>query len=278
MEEKKKCTRPGCHKEYLESEVPETQKPGNRIILLHSSEKKINSENLNKAIFCFKKVILLYNSKNELSSTEASNIEGILNLIFKSNKKSVGNLIDKSNSDKGIMINMIFSVYLNLLFALSITNKYTEILFLISSCFKKIIPMNEEFKGKLIMFKIEALLALGKLDEASECITENLEQENFKLDLYNKKSGAVINDFCFRINLYISNIFLCCKKKKFLEAEVLLRKLILNFFKNREVPNFIFNIAIYIFCSQGKSGINKTIKLIKKRTFDFLLNNSNYIS
>lgn len=252
-----------------------------KIIYLHSSsEKCTNSEFLHKAIYCFKKVLLLYNMKSDVSHNEMSNIEGIMNLVLKNNKKSLSNLIEQKSNTKGNIINLIISSYLNLLFTLSLTNKYTEMLYIIQNCIHSSIPMTSDLKIKLSMFKIEALLTLGRLKEVSEIINENIkdfESENFRIDLYNKISGGVVNEFYFIISLYISNIFLNCKKKNYSEAENLLRKVIEKFDQGKEIPNFIFNIAIFIFCSQGQSGINKTIKLIKKRNFDFFLNNQNNI-
>ncbi|MCQ2817561.1 MAG: hypothetical protein MJ252_09885 [archaeon] len=248
-----------------------------RIIVLPSSQEynNTNSEYLKKAIYCFKKVILLKNSKNILSPSETNSMDAILNYVFKNNKLNINYFSEKQNEKPNKsenMINMLISTYLNLLFSLCLSKRYTEVLFLTKNFKINDIPFSTDIQMKISLYQMEALLALNRIKEAQEWISDYVnryEEENFRLDMLNKINGTISNDYYFRLHLYLSNIMLKCKKKDYEEAENMLKRTYDNFFKGKEVPNYIFSLAIYIFCSQGQKGVNKTIKLIKKRSLDY---------
>ena len=160
--------------------------------------------------------------------------------------------------------------YMNLLFCLSLNEKYTEVLLLI-----KVFPPNllndVNIKNKLDYFKFNAMLNLKKYKEAQEIINKNKEKNdkkseinNNEFDCFNINNFSVESEMTHKSYLLLSEIYLDCRLKRYEKAEKKLNKLIkIKFDKKTNIPKYYQQLMIYILSLQNKK--NNLVDLIKQR-------------
>ena len=242
--------------EIYQSNLKQKNKKGNR-------EKNIMNY-LITSINCFKKSIMLYKRQPftvRRNAKMVNDIQYIMSFYKIENKKIIRNTSSFYNfNDFNISQISLFTLsYMNLLFSLSLNEKYCEVLLLI-----KVFPPNllndVNIKNKLDYFKFNAMLNLKKYKEAEEIINKQKEKND-------KNSEININEFdCYNINsfsietgmehksyLLLSEIYLDCRLKRYEKAEKNLNKLIkIKFDKKRDIPKYYNQLMIYILSLQNK--------------------------
>ena len=198
--------------------------------------------------------------------------------------KNLYNFYTKSNVDNeklrkifmqenNINSNILLSVYYNLLFALSLSKKYYEILYLINSLNIENI-INGSKDNIFNYFKIEALLNMGKINEVNSLINNlmNKNKDIFRIEIFDKNSNQIINDINTKIYFKTSLIFSNIKIKKYEQAKIDLINMIKEDFidKKINIPIIYYNIMVYLFLIQGEK--NKALKFIKNRNFLKIIN------
>jgi hypothetical protein len=258
--------------------VNNKEKKSYKCIILNSeynySEKYIFY--LNEAINAFKKILLI-NKKNESKKMnynfdEFKIIKNLYNFYTKSNvdNEKLRKIFMQENN---INSNILLSVYYNLLFALSLSKKYYEILYLINSLNIENI-INGSKDNIFNYFKIEALLNMGKINEVNSLINNliNKNKDIFRIEIFDKNSNQIINDINTKIYFKTTLIFSNIKIKKYEQAKIDSINMIKEDFidKKINIPIIYYNIMVYLFLLQGEK--NKALKFIKNRNFLKIIN------
>ena len=229
------------------------------IMLLKRPSLTIKRE---KKIFNGIKSILEFYTKNENSEQRK-----LINDIITNEYESSNNLEDSNMAEKSLFI----SCYMNLLFCLSLNEKYNEILFLIKSFPPNLKRNNINIINKLNYFKLNAMLNLNKYKEVENIIednklktdeNQNINYTTYEFDCYDYNNCRIEKNVNHKIYLLLSEIILDCKLKRYENAEKNLIILIgQNDFKNNIISKYYYQLMIYILSIQNKR--SKTINFIK---------------
>ena len=241
------------------------------------------------SINCFKKTILLFKRPQfvvKRNKKMFDEIKSILNFYIKNDDSEQNELINKiitnesesiyNYNDLNISENSLFTnCYMNLLFSLSLNEKYSEILLLIKAFPKNILNDNINLKNNLNYYKLSSLLNLSKYEEVEKIIEENKKinenkKENniynpkYKFDCFNINNFEIEKNMSHKSYLLLAEIILNCKLKKYENAEKNINKLInMNYCKNNNISKYYTQLMIYILSLQNKK--RQTINLIKYR-------------
>ena len=156
---------------------------------------------------------------------------------------------------KNINQSLLNSSYLNLLFCFSLSGKWSSIVFLSQYLLSRNSIPND-IKGKVYLYKIEALIHLKQINEALKSINSLLGmKENYRVDLYNINRGNIVNDIHMKMFLRIGMIYANCQIKSYEESEKLLQNLLETYYKDKEseIPIYIIYLGVYINLLQGKN-------------------------
>jgi hypothetical protein len=157
-------------------------------------------EYLNSSIHSFKKVLNIYkkyNYINEQNIKKKEDLNGIYNFYTKNigETKEFKTMLNNQILNKNISLpkNLIFSCYLNLLFAYNLNKKYLDMILLIKIIKKeKSLPKN--ISRKIKYYELLALINLNKNKQASELISEEINK-------YGNIDSDANNDFdCFNLD------------------------------------------------------------------------------
>ena len=279
----------GMNKKELNNSIIGQEKNKNKKFPKREIIKKKDSNNKNDiskylllSINCFKKVILLFKKPqfiNKRSNKMYEELKSILNFYTKNEESKLINKIITNESeslynfnDLNISENSLFTnCYMNLLFCLSLNEKYTEILLLIKAFPTSIINNNINIKNKLNYYKLSSMLNLSKYKEV-----EKLIEDNKKVN-YENKNNMNNEIYCFDIKncniekninhksyLLLAETILNCKLNKFGIAEKNLYKLIkMNYNEKSNISKYYNQLMIYILSLQNKK--TQTINFIKYR-------------
>ena len=251
--------------------------------LYENKKKESNSEKniikyLITSIKCFKKSIMLYKKqpftipRNEKMVNDINyimNFYKIENKNISGNKNSFYNFNDLNFSQ----ISLFTLSYINLLFALSLNEKYNEVLLLIK-VFPQKLSNNLEIKNKLDYFKFHAMLNIKRYKEAEEIINKNkkIEKENNSdfnydnnfFDCYNTSGCVIESEMNHKTYLTLAEIYLDCRLKRYDKAEKNLYKLIkLKFGNKQNISKYYNQLMLYILALQNKE--KHIVQLIKYR-------------
>ena len=261
--------------------INKAQMANSGISIKLDSDKNIK-EYLITSIKCFKKPILLYKSKPYVIKRDTKineNIESIIN-FFKIDNKNIQKRTDSccNFNDLNISnISLFISSYLNLLFSLTLNEKYNEVLLLI-----KVFPPNllnqNNIKTKLDYFKLNSLINIRKYKEVEEIIKKNKEKESenesdinyttYEFDCLNKNNCELEKKMNHKLYLLLAKTFLNCGLKKYDKAEKNLMKIInMNYEKKSNISNYYTQLMVYILSLQNKK--KQTINLLKYRWNEF---------
>ena len=230
------------------------------------------------SIKCFKKSIMLYKKqpvtipRNEIMIND---INYIMN-FYKIESKNISdnkNLFYNFNDLNLSQISLFTLSYINLLFALSLNEKYNEVLLLIKVFPQKLLN-NIEIKNKLDYYKYNAMLNLKKYKEAEEIISKNKKIENksnseinYDTDIFDcfDTNGCVIESgMNHKTYLTLAEIYLDCRLKRYDKAEKSIYKLVkLKLDSKQNIPKFYNHLMLYILSLQNKE--KNIINLIKYR-------------
>ena len=252
-------------------------------------DKKIDNY-LDTSISSFKRIINIYkkinnNFLNENEKKRKEDLKGIYNFYTMNigETKEFKNMINKQNINKknNIPKSLIYSCYLNLLFAYNLKKKYLYMILLIKNI-KKERKLSNNMKRKLKYYELLSLINLNKKKDAQELINEemnkygNIDKDtNNDFDCFSKDDCQIEKDINHKLLLQIGQVFIDCKNKKYDEAENKLLNIIENNYNgNEDIPKYYYRLMIYILSSQNKT--NKTIKLIKYRWKQIQNNNNTH--
>ena len=237
---------------------------------LQSKQKKNNKykEYLNESVIAFKRVLYIEKKGKNLNLNIESlkELRKIYNYYIKSEEEfEIKNII---NSTKNIINQqIIISTILNLLFSLSLSGKYLEMILIIKTIKKeKWENLSNDIFIKIQYYKLEALISLGKIKESYELINSLLQdynKDNFNITYFCKDNFEKYNELNLKSFLETSVIFLLCKENKYNEAEKRLNNLIKEIYINNniDISQYYSNLLIYIYLSQNKK--NEVLEFLK---------------
>ena len=242
-----------------------------------NDEKDLN-DYLDSSILSFKKVLKIYkkyNYMNEQNETTKENLKGIYNFYTKNigETKEFKLMLNNQmiNNKNSVPKNLIFSCYLNLLFAYNLKQKYFEILLIINSIKKEKKIFSKNFLRKIKYYELLSLINLNKKIQASELINEEINKygnidsdANNDFDCFNLDDFQIEKDYNHKIFLQIGKIFLLCKNGDWGQALDNLMNIIKNNYnRNEDISKYYYKLMIYILSNKNKSG--QIIELIKYR-------------
>ena len=235
-------------------------------------------EYLITSINCFKKSIMLYKRKPytiKRNEKMINDIKFILN-FYKIENKNISNNTDSfyNFNDLNISQILLFTLsYMNLLFCLSLNERYNEVLLLIKVFPPNLQNNNPDIKNKLDYFKLNAMLNLKKYKAAEEIINKEKDNINNSDINYAKNEFHCFNtsvcDIEYKINhesyLILAEIYLDCGLKRYDKAEKNLNKLIkmVKYNKRSEISKYYNQLMLYILSLENKR--NRMVNLIKYR-------------
>ena len=233
---------------------------------------------LDSSILSFKKVLKIYKLKydyiNEINEKRKDNLKGIFNFYTKNigETKEFKSMLNNQiiNKKNFISKNLIYSCYLNLLFAYNLKQKYSEMLLMIN-CIKKEKNLSKNFLRKIKYYELQSLINLNKKNKVSELINEEINKygnidsdANNDFDCFNLDDFQIEKDFNHKIFLQIGQVFLHCKNKEWdMAYDTLINVIKNNYNKNEDISEYYYKLMIYILSNKNNS--DKIIKLIKYR-------------
>ena len=243
-------------------------------------------EYLNSTILAFKKVLNIYkkyNNINEQNMKKKEDLKGIYNFYTKNigETKEFKSMLNNQilNKNNSLPKNLIFSCYLNLLFAYNLNKKYLDMILLIKSIKKeKALPKN--ISRKIKYYELLSLINLNKNKQASELISEEINKygnidsdANNDFDCFNLDDFQIEKDFNHKIYMNIGKVFIQCKNKDWAQGYDTLMDIIKNNFnRNEDISRYYYKLMIYILSCKNNS--NKIVKLLKYR-WNQIQNNMN---
>ena len=232
---------------------------------------------LESSIISFKKVLRIYKKYdyiNEINEKRKDNLRGIFNFYTKNigETKEFKSLLNNQiiNKKNFVSKNLIYSCYLNLLFAYNLKEKYLEMILMINYI-KKEKNLSKNFLRKINYYELQSLINLNKRNKASELINEEINKygnidsdANNDFDCFNLDDFQIEKDFNHKIFLQIGQVFLFCKNKDWdMAYETLINIIKNNYNKNEDISKYYYKLLIYILSNKNKS--SKIIQLIKYR-------------
>ena len=212
------------------------------------NSKKQNQNNridlLQKAILCFKKILIISKSK-----THTNSIKSLYNFyLSKINKENITEK-DNINNHKGkkIPIEIIIDTYLNLLMCLSLKNNWLEMILIIKNYNKKKIYSNRLVNLKILLFKLEAYVNLGNFSKIKEIIQKLKSYKNIELSAFNKTNNDIINNINIKIYLYYTIILIYIKEKNYKDMDIYTDKMLLLIKDEANIPYYIIDLLINVF-------------------------------
>ena len=247
---------------------------------------------LKLSINCFKRAIILYKKPQFVIKRNKKMFEDIksildfyikngkteenkdINKIYSNEYESIYNLNEINISDNSLFINC----YMNLLFALSLNENYSEILILIKAFPRNLIENNFHIKEKLNYYKLNSMLNLSKYKEVETLIQNNKNQieenqnrinyDNQEFDCYNTSNGEVETKMNHNTYFLLAEIFLNINSKNYEDALKSLEKMIgIQSNKKTDISKYYNQLMIYILSKQLKKA--QVINAIKFRWNNF---------
>ena len=174
------------------------------------------------------------------------------------------------NNKNSVPKNLIYSCYLNLLFAYNLRRKYFEMILLINNI-KKEKNLSKNFLRKIKYYELISLLNTNKKIQARDLIIEEINKygnidsdANNDFDCFNLDDFQIEKDYNHKVYLQIGQIFLQCKNKEWsLSYESLMNVIKNNYNKNEDISRYYYKLMIYILSCKNNS--NKIVNLLKYR-------------
>lgn len=218
------------------------------------------------------------NNNNNLNNNQLEISEKRNKLFPKSSSKSFNNIL--------------ISSYLNLLFCLSLKNRWTEMLFFINDLEASNLQLLKELNYTVDNYKIEAYIGLNQSFKVIELLKKNMANGNYtytcldaKANFFSNVMGDVSPEINLKVALYSNIIKLNFLNNNILEVEKGIVKIIglfninLNLNSNQNIenislPSHLINLLIYYYLI--KENFDHAVYLIKIRrlppgAFGFLL-------
>lgn len=226
-----------------------------------------NKRRLTEAITYFKYVIML--SKPNINTNSKFNERNELNEIYNFYFDKRSAYLDSDYNDDPFekfspkvksLSQIISSTYLNLLFCLSLTENWTEVLFFCSQYEKSdYFRAEKEVMYKFDNFKIEALIHLRQIDRALEVLKANavlITTNDLKGTFYSRDNSGVYSNTSYRITLNVNLAKLHFINNNILEADKCINNILSMFSGEMQaIPVYVQNLLIYSHLIKGQVGI-----------------------
>ena len=231
-----------------------------------------SNEYLITSIQCFKKSIMLYKRqpyKIPRNEKMINDINYIMKFYNIENNNNISNNIGPFYNFNDLNISQIslFTLcYLNLLFSLSLDEKYNEVLLLIKVFPPNLLKNNSDIKNKLDYFRLNAMMNLKRYGQVENIIKykeKEKNQENKEIDCLNFNGCYQETKMNHESYLLLAEIYLNCRLKKYDKAEKNLNKLIkaIKKDKNLNISKYYNQLLLYILLLQNKE--SQALNLIK---------------
>ena len=232
---------------------------------------------LDSSILSFKKIINIYKKYNYISEpnhTKKEDLKGIYNFYTKNigETKEFKSMLNNQifNKNNSIPRNLIYSCYLNLLFAYNLKRKYLDMILLIKNI-KKEKNLTSNILRKIKYYELLTLINLGKNKQASELISEEINKygnidsdANNDFDCFNLDDFQIEKDFNHKIFMNIGQVFIHCKNKNWgMGYDYLMNIIKNNYNRNEDILRYYYKLMIYIMSEKNYSG--QIVQLIKYR-------------
>jgi hypothetical protein len=233
------------------------------------------------AINYFKQALLLSSNDINCNSNlnEKNELDEIYNFYFDKKSAYMDNNypddpFEKSSPRIKSLPLIITSTYINLVFCLSITENWTEVLFYCNLYEKSQYYSNDQVH-KFENFKIEALINLRQNEKAIEVIKKSLNSLNandIRGSFYNKVNCAMYNDISFKVALNVNLAKIHFINNNIQEADKCLVNILsmVNSPNPNDLPPFVQNLFIY--SNLAKGNYQNALTVIKYRK-NLIVNN-----
>jgi hypothetical protein len=235
-------------------------------IILQNNYHKVDNRYLVEAIFNLKQVLNVEKSNiNKTVLSRNNEATKIFEFYCKKDHK-----FEELNKQSYKNINQIItSTYLNLLYSLSLSENWSEILFYCAEFERTEYykPDSKEIKLRFDNYKIEALINLKENIKASELLTNNinlLSTGDMKASFINKVNYVTQNEISFKYSLLVNLIKIHYINNNLTDAEKCINNLLgLITTNTHEVPNIVHNILIYYHLAKGNT--QAVLQILKYR-------------
>ena len=233
-------------------------------------------EYLITSIQCFKKSIMFY-KKQPYTILRNKKMINDIKYIMKFYNIENNNFSNSTDSfynfnDFNISQISLFSLsYINLLFCLSLDEKYNEVLLLIKVFPTNLLKNNNDIKNKLDYFKLNAMMNLKRHEEIENIINKykgkdyisDINSINDEINCLNFNGYYQETKLNHESYLLLAEIYLDIRLKKYDKAEKNLSKLIKAVKQDKDNNIYIYynQLMIYILLLQNKD--NQALNLIK---------------
>jgi hypothetical protein len=250
-----------------------------RFILRNNSKQegpfgKISSKYLTEAVKYFKETILILKDNVYLKKE----IDEVLKIYSDATNTSYGNNLEHPSEIKSHQ-QIMTSSYLNLIFALILSEEWNEVLFFCEE-FEKSPNFSRESEYIVDNYKMEAYLTLNQHKNILDILKKNMQNNAFSYSslesrgsFYNKVNKLLYPELNYKIALYINIIKMNFITNNLPEAEKgilsILNLMNVNFSMNNgvlthgDLPPFILNLIVYYLIV--KENFEAAIAVLKRR-------------
>ena len=221
---------------------------------------------LNKAIKCFKKVILI--SKLNGLDTYPESMKSLYDFYSTFNKdeddtvKDNTEKLDNFIKEKEVPIELLINSYFNLLMCLSMKKNWLEMILIIKDYDNRDITSNKIIKLKIWLYELEAYTNLKNNKKINEILSKIKKFKKIELSVLNKTNNDIINDVNIKLYIYYVLTKIYIEEKNFKEADVNIKKIIFLVKDGKNIPYYIIDLLlnVYIIKLNSEPNINDKTK------------------
>ena len=224
------------------------------------------SDFLNKAIKCFKKVILI--SKLNGLDIYSESMKSLYDFYSTFNKdeddtvKDNTRNIDNFIKEKEVPIELLINSYFNLLMCLSMKKNWLEMILIIRDYDNKDITSNKIIKLKIWLYELEAYTNLKNNKKINEILSKIKKFKKIELSVLNKTNNDIINEVNIKLYIYYILTKIYIEEKNFKEADINIKKIIFLVKDGKNIPYYIIDLLlnVYIIKLNSEPNINDKTK------------------
>ena len=239
--------------------------PNNKKITNNNNDPN-KSDFLNKAIKCFKKVILI--SKLNGLDIYSESMKSLYDFYSTFNKdeddtvKDNTRNIDNFIKEKEVPIELLINSYFNLLMCLSMKKNWLEMILIIRDYDNKDITSNKIIKLKIWLYELEAYTNLKNNKKINEILSKIKKFKKIELSVLNKTNNDIINEVNIKLYIYYILTKIYIEEKNFKEADINIKKIIFLVKDGKNIPYYIIDLLlnVYIIKLNSEPNINDKTK------------------
>ena len=239
-----------------------------------SNNKKIQNNNndpnksdfLNKAIKCFKKVILISKLNGlDICSESMKSLYNFYSTFNKDEDDTVKDNTEKMDNfikEKEVPIELLINSYFNLLMCLSMKKNWLEMILIIKDYDNRDITSNKIIKLKIWLYELEAYTNLKNNKKINEILSKIKKFKKIELSVLNKTNNDIINEVNIKLYIYYILTKIYIEEKNFKEADINIKKIIFLVKDGKNIPYYIIDLLlnVYIIKLNSEPNINDKTK------------------